>query len=242
MDRTLTRRQIMKGLGLTTLALGLDSLSSSAMAKTQKGHEAKAGPAGCVLPALPYAAAALEPYIDKKTVKLHHDKHHAGYVKGLNAALDKLIEARAKGDFGLIKHWSREAAFHGSGHILHSLYWENMAPPQKKGCSGALLEAIKKDFGGQKPFEDQFKAAAKAVEASGWCVLVREPMAGKLMILQCEKHQDLAVWGAAPLLVCDLWEHAYYLKYQNRRAEYVENFMKIVNWKEVARRYDLATK
>jgi Fe-Mn family superoxide dismutase len=242
MDTTLTRRQIMKGLGLTTLALGLDSLSSSAMAQTKKAGDAVGGPGPYELPPLPYAAGALEPYIDKKTVKLHHDKHHAGYVKGLNAALDRLIEARATGDFGLVKHWSRETAFHGSGHILHTLYWENMAPPQKKGCSGALLEAIKKDFGGRKPFEDQFKAAAGAVEGSGWCVLVHEPLGRKLMILQCEKHQDLAVWGAAPLLVCDVWEHAYYLKYQNRRAEYVENFMKIINWQEAANRYDRALK
>jgi len=242
MDNTLTRRQIMKGLGLTTLALGLDSFSSSAMAQTKKGGEAKGGSGLYELPPLPYAANALEPYIDKKTVKLHHDKHHAGYVKGLNAALDRLIEARGKGDFGLVKHWSREAAFNGSGHILHSLYWENMTPPQKKGCPDKLLEAVTRDFGGLKPFTGQFTAAAGAVEGSGWCILVHEPMAGRLMILQCEKHQDLAVWGAVPLLVCDVWEHAYYLKYQNRRAEYVESFMKIINWQEAAKRYDRALK
>ena len=183
-----------------------------------------------VLPGLPYAYDALEPYIDKQTLTLHHDKHHDGYVKGLNSALAKLAEARKAGDYSLIKHYSKELAFHGSGHVLHCLYWNSMSPKGGGMPSGELAKAIAADFGSVEAFAAQFSAATKAVEASGWGVVAYEPNGKHIMILQAEKHQDLTVWGVAPLLICDVWEHAYYLKYQNRRAEYVDNFMKVVNW------------
>jgi Fe-Mn family superoxide dismutase len=170
------------------------------------------------------------------TLTLHHDNHHAGYVKGFNNAMKKLEEARASGDYGLIKHWSRELAFHGSGHVLHTLYWFNMSP--KGGApKGEILKAVDASFGGLQQCMDQFSAATKAVEGSGWGVMAYEPYRGHLVILQAEKHQDLGIWGVHPLLVCDVWEHAYYLKYQNRRAEYVDNFFKIINWEEVEKRY-----
>jgi superoxide dismutase, Fe-Mn family len=125
------------------------------------------------LPALPYAYTALEPHIDEATLHLHHDKHHKAYVDGLNNAEAKLAEAREKGDFGLVKHWSRELAFHGSGHILHTLYWNTMAAPASGGGgkpSGALLAQIEKDFSSYDAFTKQFTAAAVAVEGSGWAV------------------------------------------------------------------------
>jgi Fe-Mn family superoxide dismutase len=197
---------------------------------------------GHKLPPLPYAYDALEPYIDEQTMKLHHDIHHNGYVTGLNNAEAKLAEARATGDFGLVKHWEREAAFHGSGHLLHSIFWPNMiaASEAKAAPDGALAEAIDRDFGSFEAFKAQFVAASIAVEGSGWGILAYRPADDKLVVLTAEKHQNLTQWGVAPLLVLDVWEHAYYLKYQNRRGEYVKNFFNIINWDDVATRYEKA--
>jgi superoxide dismutase, Fe-Mn family len=192
------------------------------------------------LPVLPYDYTALEPFIDEVTLHLHHDKHHKAYVDGLNNAEAKLAEAREKSDFALIKHWARELAFHGSGHILHSLYWSKMAPAGKGGGGkpdGILQKQIEKDFGAYEKFTQQFSAAAIAVEGSGWAVLVFSPLAKKLEILTAEKHQDLTQWGSIPLLTVDVWEHAYYVKYQNRRAEYVAAWWNLVNWPGVAERF-----
>jgi len=188
------------------------------------------------LPELPYDYNALEPYYDEATVRLHHDMHHKSYVDGLNNAESKLAEAREKGDFSLIKHWERELAFHGSGHILHTLFWENMSPQGGGEPSGILLEEVVKAFGSFAAFKAQFSAAAVAVEGSGWAILGWNPLFGKLEILQCEKHQDLTQWGIMPILVLDVWEHAYYLKYQNRRAEFVNAWWNIVNWSAAEKR------
>ena len=195
------------------------------------------------LPPLPYAYNALEPSIDEQTMRLHHDKHHLAYVNGLNNALDKLEAARAAGDFALVKHWSREAAFHGSGHFLHAIFWPNMAPAGNGGGgepSGSLAEQIKKDFGSFAAFKAQFSVAANAVEGSVWALLVWEPAGGQLEVLQAEKHQNLSQWGVRPLLVLDVWEHAYYLKYQNNRGAYVEAWWNVVNWSDVADRFKTA--
>ena len=188
------------------------------------------------LPALPYAYYALEPHIDEQTMHLHHDIHHKGYVDGLNKALDMLDAARQNADYGLVKHWEREAAFHGSGHFLHSVFWQNMGPGKGGEPQGALRQQIEKDFGSFDSMKKQFSAAAAAVEGSGWALLVWEPSGGQLEVLTAEKHQNLTQWGVTPLLVLDVWEHAYYLKYQNRRAAYVEAFWNVVNWDDVARR------
>jgi Fe-Mn family superoxide dismutase len=194
------------------------------------------------LPPLPYPYDALEPYIDEQTMHLHHDIHHKGYVDGLNNAEAKLAEARKAGDFALIKHWSREAAFHGSGHLLHSMFWPNMiaASQARPAPEGALARAIDRDFGSFDAFKAQFVAASIAVEGSGWGILAYRPADDALVILTAEKHQNLTQWGVVPLLVLDVWEHAYYLKYQNRRAEYVRNFLNIINWDDVAARYEKA--
>lgn len=194
------------------------------------------------LPPLPYPYDALEPNIDEQTMRLHHDIHHAGYVKGLNNAESKLAEARASGDFSAVKHWSREAAFHGSGHLLHSIFWPNMiaASQAKLAPEGALVEAIDRDFGSFEAFKAQFIAASIAVEGSGWGILAYRPSDDTLVILTAEKHQNLTQWGVIPLLVLDVWEHAYYLNYQNRRGEYVKNFFNIINWDDVAARYEKA--
>jgi superoxide dismutase, Fe-Mn family len=187
------------------------------------------------LPDLPYAYDALEPVYDEKTLRIHHDKHHAGYVNGLSATLAKLADARKSGDYAAIKALSIDLAFNGSGHILHSLFWHSM---KQKGSPvpAELDRAMTESFGSAAACQSQFAAATKAVEGSGWGVLAYEPAGGKLLILQAEKHQNLAIWGAAPLLVCDVWEHAYYLKYQNNRAGWVDAFMTIANWDFAAER------
>lgn len=190
------------------------------------------------LPPLDYPYEALEPHIDAQTMKLHHDVHHAGYVKGLNTAEAKLAEAREANDFALVKHWSRELAFHGAGHFLHCIFWKNMSPNGGGKPEGALMKQIERDFQSFDGFAAQFKAAAGAVEGSGWAMLVKNHAVGKLEILTAEKHQNLTQWVVEPLLAIDVWEHAYYLKYQNRRPEYVEAFMKVINWKDVAARFE----
>ncbi|NLP36097.1 MAG: superoxide dismutase [Firmicutes bacterium] len=192
------------------------------------------------LPELPYAYDALEPYYDAETVRIHHDLHHKGYVDGLNNAVAKLAEAREAGDFALIKHWERELAFHGAGHILHSIFWENMSPNGGGNPKGTIAQQIEKDFGSFDAFKKHFSAATVAVEGSGWGLLVWNPYANKLEIMTAEKHQDLAIWGVVPLLVCDVWEHAYYLKYQNKRAAWVEAWWNIVNWDDVEAKFTKA--
>ncbi len=195
------------------------------------------------LPPLPYEYNALEPYMDEQTMHLHHDMHHKAYVDGLNNADKKLAEARAASDFSLVKHWERELAFHGSGHFLHSMFWTNMAPANKGGGgqpTGALAEQIAKDFGSFDAFKKQYSAAAVAVEGSGWAVLAWQPQGQRLVILTAEKHQNLTQWGVIPLLVLDVWEHAYYLKYQNKRAAFVEAWWNLANWADAADRFEKA--
>ena len=189
------------------------------------------------LPPLPYPYEALEPHIDAQTMRLHHDKHHLAYVNGLNKAEEMLSEARKQNDFALVKHWEREAAFHGAGHFLHCIFWENMAPNAGGEPSGQLSSAINNRFGSFQAFMSHFKAAGAAVEGSGWVLLVKNSMTKNLDILTAEKHQDLSQWVTTPLLVCDVWEHAYYLKYQNNRGAYLEAFTNLINWKDVEKRF-----
>jgi Fe-Mn family superoxide dismutase len=189
------------------------------------------------LPPLPYAYNALEPHIDEQTMKLHHDMHHNGYVKGLNNATKMVKEAIEKDDLGLIKHWERELAFNGSGHFLHTIFWNNMSPDQGKR-STTLESQLGKDFGSYDGFVKLFKAASKSVEGSGWGIMGYQPHADKLVVLSAEKHQNQSQWVTYPILVLDVWEHAYYLKYQNKRADYVDAFFNVINWNDVSKRLE----
>jgi Fe-Mn family superoxide dismutase len=191
------------------------------------------------LPALPYDYSALEPLYDEKTLRIHHDKHHAAYVKGLNEALQKLKAARQANDYSSIQSLSLQTAFHGSGHVLHTLFWHSMSP-DKPEVPASLSQPLEDAFGSVQNAKTHFAAAAKAVEGSGWSVLAYEPVADKLLILQAEKHQNLTIWNTIPLLVCDVWEHAYYLQYQNNRGAWVDNFMKVANWSFAAERLEVA--
>jgi len=198
-----------------------------------------------VLPDLPYPAGALEPHIDAETMRLHHGRHHAAYVAGLNRALDKLAGIRrGEVDAGEVKFWSRELSFHGSGHVNHTLFWLMMAPPRERQPEpgDALAATIRRDFGSLDACLRHFKAAATAVEGNGWGWLVYEPVAQRLLILQGESQQNLMLTGVRPLLGIDVWEHAYYLAYQNRRADYVEAFTNVIEWAFVDRLYAEATR
>lgn len=203
-----------------------------------EAQAAAPAPGEHVLPPLPYAYDALEPYLDARTMELHHSKHHAAYVKGLNAAESALAKARAENDFSLIQHWSRQASFHGGGHYLHSLFWKVMAPAGKGGGgqpTGQLLEKITADFGSFDSFKAQFSAAAAAVEGGGWALLHYRPEDQKLLVLQAENQHKLASWNSVPILGIDVWEHAYYLKYQNNRTDYIKAWWEVVNWDQVAK-------
>jgi len=196
---------------------------------------------GCVgrheLPPLPYDYDALEPYISERTVRLHHSVHHRAYVDGLNAAEEALAQARRERRWDTVNDLLRRLAFHGSGHFLHTIYWTNMHPEGGgRPTDEELMRQIQRDFGSFEAFRDQFTAAANALPGNGWVLLVWQPEAGKLEILQTEQHHLSAQWTAVPILALDLWEHAYYLQYQARRPDYVESWWNVVNWPDVAQR------
>lgn len=221
-------------VGNTVLGLGASSgtVAVSAMTGAHGGNVYTLGP-------LPYGYDALEPLYDERTLTIHHTKHHAGYVKGLNSTLAKLEAARASGDYTAIKALSRDLAFNGSGHVLHTLFWNSMSP-DRPDVPQSLSQAMTRSFGSVEAAKKQFAAASKAAEASGWGVLAYEPIADELLILQAEKHQNLAFTDTVALLVCDVWEHAYYLKYANERGAWVDNFMKMANWPFATQRLEAA--
>ncbi|MEM9227170.1 MAG: superoxide dismutase [Verrucomicrobiota bacterium] len=188
------------------------------------------------LPKLPYPYDSLEPSIDAETMRLHHDIHFNGYKNGLNAALAKLAEFRAKGDFPQVAYWENQLAFHGAGYNLHVVFFQNMAPAGTTSPGKALTGLMDKHFGGLDAFKAQFSAAARTVQGSGWAILGYQPMGEKLVVMQAEKHQDMTMWAVIPILALDVWEHAYYLKYQNRRGDYIANWWNVVNWDNVTER------
>jgi len=186
------------------------------------------------LPPLPYAYEALEPHISKQIMTLHHDKHHQAYVTGANAALEKLEKAR-KGELQIdVRAVLRDFSFNADGHILHSLFWPNMAPPGKGGGTpgGKLAERINQDFGGFDKFKAQFSDAFKTIEGSGWAMLIYEPTSDQLLISQIEKHNLNHITQSEVILCSDGWEHAFYLQYLNDKAKYGEAWWNVVNWSE----------
>lgn len=193
------------------------------------------------LPPLPYDYDELEPVISKDTLSIHHDKHHKAYVDALNRAELSLIEARAYDNYEYINYWENEIAFNGSGHILHSIYWTIMTYPGSGGVPGnETINQIVKYFGNFYAWKNQFLKACEKVEGSGWGILVWQPAWRRLEIIQLEKHQNGTQIGGIPILVCDVWEHAYYLDYQNKRNDYLEYWWNLINWYEVERRLVLA--
>jgi len=190
------------------------------------------------LPELPYDYSALEPHYSAEVLELHHDKHHKAYVDGANTTFEKLGEARESGDFGTINQLEKNMAFHLSGHVLHSLLWANMSPDGGGEPDGDLAAGVKEWFGSYDGFKAQLTEAAMNVQGSGWGALSWEPLAGRLIVEQVYDHQGNVGQGGPPLLVLDMWEHAYYLQYKNVKKDWVEAYWNLVNWPDVASRFE----
>jgi len=193
------------------------------------------------LPDLAYDHGALEPHLSARILELHHGKHHRAYVDGANATLDKLAGAREAKDYDSIVGLEKTLAFNVSGHVLHSLYWQNLNPNGGGEPTGSVAEALDQHFGGFKAFQAQMTAATVAVQGSGWSALSWEPLAKRLLIEQIYDHHANTLQGATPLLVIDAWEHAYYLQYENRRPDYVTAIWNVIHWTDVSQRYERAT-
>ncbi|WP_370890840.1 superoxide dismutase [Janibacter sp. GXQ6167] len=192
------------------------------------------------LPDLPYDYGALEPAMSGEILELHHDKHHAAYVKGANDTLEQLAEARDKGQLGGLVGLEKTLAFNVSGHVLHSIFWENLSPDGGDRPDGALATALDEHFGSFDAFRSQLTTATQGVQGSGWGVLAWEPLGQRLLVTQVYDHHGNVATGMTPLLAFDAWEHAYYLQYRNVRPDYVEKLWDLVNWNDVSRRLEEA--
>ena len=190
------------------------------------------------LPELPYAYDALEPHISEEIMTLHHDKHHATYVAGANAALEAL-EAERNGEANpdRLRALSKNLAFNLGGHTNHSIFWKNMAPNAGGNPTGEIAEAIDRDFGSFEAFKKQFSGVATGLQGSGWAVLGYDHIAGRLIIQQLTDQQGNVSVDFTPVLMLDMWEHAFYLQYKNVKADYVEAWWNVVNWDDVNERY-----
>jgi superoxide dismutase, Fe-Mn family len=244
----LSRRDLLKTVA-TAAAVPLVGAAHSALAHDDKAPHTHAPAStiavgGHTLPKLDYAYDALEPFIDARTMELHHSKHHQSYVDGLNKAEQAFVEARDKNDFGRLAQLERDLAFHGNGHLNHTVFWANMAPKAKAQAAPgkALATALDRDFGSFDKFKAHLREAGLKVEANGWTGLFYHPGFGRLYVAGLLNHQNYALTGATPLLLCDVWEHAYYLKYQNKRADYLDAWWNVIQWADVDARYAAATK
>jgi superoxide dismutase, Fe-Mn family len=196
--------------------------------------------AAYTLPDLPYDYGALQPAMSGEILELHHSRHHAAYVKGANDTLDQLAEAAGTAGPALTVGLEKTLAFNLSGHVLHSIFWKNLSPDGADRPDGELAEAISEHFGSFESFSRRLSAATTGVQGSGWGILGYEPVSGRLIIEQVYDHHGNVGQGTVPLLVFDAWEHAYYLQYRNVRPDYVTRLWDLVNWADVAARYQAA--
>ena len=192
------------------------------------------------LPELDYDYSALEPHISAKIMELHHSKHHQAYVTGANAAVDDLSEARTSGNLANVNKIEKDLSFNLGGHVNPSIFWKNLSPNGGGQPEGEVAAAIDEYFGSFDGFKSQFNAAALGVQGSGWSVLAWDVLGQRANVVQFFDQQGNLPAGTVPLLMLDVWEHAYYLDYLNVRANYVEAFWNIVNWEDVAARLDRA--
>jgi len=190
---------------------------------------------------LPYSNNHLEPYMDEETLYLHYTFHHGGAVKGANKDLQMIKKAMDDNSLETVDFWTKKLAYHLSSHILHSVFWTNLNN-KKTDPQGDLLKRIEKDFGSYDKLKLYLAKTSKEVDGNGWGILGYQPYTDKLTILQCENHEKLTQWGVIPLLVIDVWEHSYYLKYKNKRSDFVDNLFNIINWDNAAQRLDDALK
>ena len=194
------------------------------------------------LPELPYDYASLEPWISGQIMELHHDKHHATYVAGANTALEKMAEARESGEFGTVPMLEKNLAFNLGGHVNHSIFWKNLSPEGGDKPEGELGAAIDDQFGSFDAFRSHFNAAATTIQGSGWAILAWDALGKRLVIEQLYDQQSNAALSSQPLLMLDMWEHAFYLQYKNVKADYVKAFWNVVNWADVQQRFADARK
>jgi len=192
------------------------------------------------LPDLAYDYSALEPAVSGRIMELHHSKHHQAYVNGANTALEQLAEARSTGDLSGVNKLEKDLAFNLGGHVNHSIFWSNLRPAADGGPEGDLAAAIDEGFGSFDAFTAHFTAVALGVQGSGWAVLAWDTLGARPIIVQLYDQQGNLPAGIVPLLMLDVWEHAYYLDYQNVRADYVKAFWTIVDWVDVAARLERA--
>jgi Fe-Mn family superoxide dismutase len=192
------------------------------------------------LPELGYDYAALEPHISGKIMQLHHDKHHQAYVTGANTAITKLAESRDSGDFANINKLEKDLAFNLAGHVNHTVFWTNLSPDGGDKPTGELASAIDDNFGSFDKFVAHFTAASAGIQGSGWGALVWDSLGQKLLVQQYYDHQGNFATGSVPLLLLDMWEHAFYLDYVNVKADYIKAFWNIANWANVQQRFELA--
>jgi Fe-Mn family superoxide dismutase len=190
---------------------------------------------------LPYGENFLEPSMDQETLHLHYTFHHGDAVKAANKDLEMIKKAIDESNLDTVDYWTRKLSFHLSSHILHTIFWTNLTN-KKSDPTGALLKQIEKDFGSYDKLKSLISKTSKGVDGNGWGILGYHPYTQKLTVLQCENHEKLTHWGVIPVLDIDVWEHSYYLKYRNRRAEFVDNLFPIINWDNVAERFNLAQK
>ncbi len=233
-----TRREFIK----SAAALGgLPILSSLCQPGAVLTDQSAGGVPEYKLPPLPFLSEALEPHLDGRTLRIHHMKHHALHVVRLNEALRQLHAARETNDFTNIQSLTRAMTVHAAGHINHTCYFAGMAPVGRGGGTkpaGELAQRIDRDFGSYEKFKTQFTAAALNIEGNGWAVLAYSPgLLNRLFIMQITQEQNLAALDMIPLVMIDMWEHAYYLKFQYKRDEYVAEWWKVVCWKDAAKRY-----
>nr|CAR85671.1 cytoplasmic manganese superoxide dismutase [Xantho poressa] len=195
------------------------------------------------LPPLQYDYGALEPHICTTIMQIHHTKHHQGYINNLKAASEKLVEAEKANDVAACNALLPAIKFNGGGHLNHTIFWTNMAPNAGGEPTGAIVEAINKDFGSFQSFKEKFSGASVGVKGSGWGWLGYCPKDDKVAIATCQNQDPLQVThGLVPLLGLDVWEHAYYLQYKNLRTDYVKAFFNVINWANVNQRYEAARK
>jgi len=192
------------------------------------------------LPELTYDYAALAPHISAQIMELHHSKHHAAYVAGANTALEKLAEAREANDFANINRLQKDLAFHLGGHTNHSIFWKNLTPESQERPSGDLASAIDEYFGSFDKFRAHFNATALGLQGSGWAFLAWDAIGHQLIIEQLFDQQGNIAAATTPILMLDMWEHAFYLDYKNVKGDYVTAFWNIVNWDDVAARFEAA--
>ncbi|GAA1387623.1 superoxide dismutase [Pseudonocardia kongjuensis] len=188
------------------------------------------------LPDLPYDYSALAPHIAPEIMELHHSKHHNTYVTALNQTLEKLADARERNDFGAIVGLEKTLAFNLGGHVNHSAFWKNLSPDGGDKPTGDLASAIDQDFGSFDAFQAHFTAAATTIQGSGWAILGYDQLGGKLLIHQLYDQQSQLPAGQTPIVLLDMWEHAFYLQYKNVKPDYVKAWWNVVNWADAAER------